>query len=208
MRTDGTEDTYGRAPDAPGRGNIHTPAGPSNRSTPPWKPVRAVIFDIGDVVTKPKYGRTYKHAMRRLDGMLSHFAGESSALRSFVINQRRAYRLNEDVLAIIDKLHAAGYVTPSITNTPSARFERDERLRGNKVFDDVVESAKLGISKPDKRIYEHALRRFGLQPDECVFVDDKEENLAPAAEMGMRTVLFKSAKRLKDDLRKLGVRIV
>jgi len=39
-------------------------------------------------------------------------------------------------------------------------------------------------------------------------VDDKEENLAPAAEMGMRTVLFKSAKRLKDDLRKLGVRIV
>ena len=169
--------------------------------------INAVIFDIGDVVTKPRYGRTYKRAMRRLDGMLSHFAGEGNVLRSFVINQRRAYKLNEDVLAIIDRLHAAGYVTPSITNTPSKRFERDERLRGNKVFDGVVESAKLGISKPDRRIYEHALRRFNLRADECVFVDDKEENLAPARGLGMRTVFFRSAKQLKDDLRKLGVRV-
>ncbi|MCX6820954.1 MAG: HAD family phosphatase [Candidatus Aenigmarchaeota archaeon] len=200
MRTDDAIGTRGRASE-------YTPAGDSNRSISARPPVKAVIFDIGDVVTRPKYGRAYKGAMRRLDGMLARFAGEGSALRSFVINQRRAYRLNEGVLAIIDRLHAAGYVTPSITNTPSKRFERDERLRGNKVFDGVVESAKLGISKPDRRIYEHALRRFNLRPDECVFVDDKEENLAPAAAMGMQTVLFRSAKQLKDDLRKYGVRI-
>lgn len=192
---------------ARGRASEYTPYGDSNRSTSAGKPVKAIIFDIGDVVTKPKYGRTYKRAMRRLDGMLSRFAGECNVLRSFVINQRRAYRLNEDVLAIIDKLHAAGYVTPSITNTPSKRFERDERLRGNKVFDGVVESSKLGISKPDRRIYELALRRFRLRPEECVFVDDKDENLAPAAGMGMHTVLFRSARQLKEELRKLGVRI-
>lgn len=169
--------------------------------------IKAVIFDIGDVVTKPKYGWVYKRVMRKLDSALSKVAGEDNRLRAAVIRQRRAYRLNDDVMALIQKLHANGYLTPSITNTPSERFAWDDRLSDGRPFDGVVDSSKVGLRKPDSRIYELALRRFRLQPEDCVFVDDKEENLVPAREMGMRTVLFRSAKQLKDELRRLGVRV-
>lgn len=191
---------------ARGRASEYTPYGDSNRSTSE-KPVKAVIFDIGDVVTRPKYGWAYKRAMRKLDGALSKVAGEDNPLRAAVIRQRRAYMLNDDVMALIQKLHSNGYLTPSITNTPSERFAWDDRLSDGRPFDGVVDSSKVGLRKPDRRIYELALRRFKLQPEECVFVDDKEENLAPAAEMGMRTVLFRNARQLKEELRKLGVRV-
>jgi HAD superfamily hydrolase (TIGR01509 family) len=191
---------------ARGRASEYTPYGDSNRSTSAGKPVKAIIFDIGDVVTKPKYGWTYKRVMRKLDGALSKVTDEDNPLRAAVIRQKRAYKLNNDVMALIQKLHANGYLTPSITNT-SRKFSWDERLSDGSPFDGVVDSMKVGLSKPDMRIYELAMRRFKLQPEECVFVDDKEENLVPAREMGMRTVLFKNAKQLKEELRKLGVRV-
>ena len=46
------------------------------------------------------------------------------------------------------------------------------------------------VRKPEPRIYEIAAERLGLKPEECVFVDDRPGNLEPAAELGMRTVLY------------------
>jgi putative hydrolase of the HAD superfamily len=59
------------------------------------------------------------------------------------------------------------------------------------LFDDVVCSADVGVAKPEPRIYEIAAQRIGLPPDECIFIDDLERNLEPAAAAGMRTVHFR-----------------
>jgi putative hydrolase of the HAD superfamily len=55
-------------------------------------------------------------------------------------------------------------------------------------FDAVVESSKVGVRKPEPRFYEIACELLGVQPGECVFLDDLGINLKPAAAMGMTTI--------------------
>ncbi|MCI3272647.1 HAD family hydrolase [Streptomyces cylindrosporus] len=59
--------------------------------------------------------------------------------------------------------------------------------------DHVVNSARVGLAKPDPRIYRHAAELAGVSLDRCLFVDDSEENVEAAAALGMRTVHFREA---------------
>jgi putative hydrolase of the HAD superfamily len=56
------------------------------------------------------------------------------------------------------------------------------------LFEHVVESSKLGMRKPDPRIYRHACDLLGVAPEACVYLDDLGINLKPARAMGMRTI--------------------
>ena len=56
------------------------------------------------------------------------------------------------------------------------------------LFEHVVESSKLGMRKPDPRIYRHACDLLGVKPEACVYLDDLGVNLKPARAMGMRTI--------------------
>jgi putative hydrolase of the HAD superfamily len=57
------------------------------------------------------------------------------------------------------------------------------------LFDAVVISAEVGMRKPEERIFLHAAKVIGLAPDECVFIDDLEANVAAAEAVGMTAVL-------------------
>jgi putative hydrolase of the HAD superfamily len=56
------------------------------------------------------------------------------------------------------------------------------------LFEHVVESSRLGMRKPDPRIYRHACDLLGVQPEECIYLDDLGINLKPARALGMRTI--------------------
>ena len=56
------------------------------------------------------------------------------------------------------------------------------------LFHVVIESSKVGLRKPDPRIYELACEQLGVAPDETVFLDDLGINLKPARAMGMTTI--------------------
>ena len=56
------------------------------------------------------------------------------------------------------------------------------------LFEHVVESSKLGLRKPDPRIYQHACDLLGVHPEDCVYLDDLGINLKPARALGMRTI--------------------
>ena len=56
------------------------------------------------------------------------------------------------------------------------------------LFEHVVESSRLGLRKPDPRIYRHACDLLGVQPEDCVYLDDLGINLKPARALGMRTI--------------------
>jgi HAD superfamily hydrolase (TIGR01509 family) len=60
------------------------------------------------------------------------------------------------------------------------------------LFDDILISSEVGMTKPDERIFRLAASRLGLEPHECAFVDDSEHNIAAAEAVGMRGVLFRS----------------
>ena len=56
------------------------------------------------------------------------------------------------------------------------------------LFEHIVESSKLGLRKPDPRIYRYACDLLGVTPEQCVYLDDLGVNLKPARDMGMRTI--------------------
>lgn len=74
-------------------------------------------------------------------------------------------------------------------------------------FDIVVNSADIGIKKPDKRTYEIILNRLDVNPRKSIFIDDREKNFKSAKEVGLNTILYSSSKKLKDDLKNYGIKI-
>lgn len=69
--------------------------------------------------------------------------------------------------------------------------------------DHVVNSARVGLAKPDPRIYRLAADLAGVSPDRCLFVDDSEENVTAAAALGMHTVHFREPADLERALEPL-----
>ncbi len=68
------------------------------------------------------------------------------------------------------------------------------------LFDVIVESSKVGHRKPEPRFYEIACEQLGVEPSECVFLDDLGVNLKPAREMGMTTIKVTGAEQALRDL--------
>ena len=110
-----------------------------------------------------------------------------------------------EMVALLDRVKAAGYLTACLTNNVTGSHADDDRSRKVAAimarFDAVVESSKVGCRKPEPRFYELACELLDVQPDECVFLDDLGINLKPAAAMGMTTIKVISAEQAITDLR-------
>lgn len=68
-------------------------------------------------------------------------------------------------------------------------------------FDHVIESSKLGIRKPDPRIYALMCEALDVDPARCIYLDDLGINLKPARAMGMHTIKVLNEAQLLQDLR-------
>ncbi len=92
----------------------------------------------------------------------------------------------------LDAVNAAGYITACLTNNVvsdgTGRNKRPDVAAVMEKFDHVVESSKVGVRKPEPRFYEIACELAGVEPSECVFLDDLGINLKPARAMGMQTI--------------------
>jgi putative hydrolase of the HAD superfamily len=68
------------------------------------------------------------------------------------------------------------------------------------LFDHVIESARMGLRKPDPRIYRMMTDALKVDPTKCVYLDDLGVNLKPAREMGMTTIKVFSGPQALDEL--------
>jgi epoxide hydrolase-like predicted phosphatase len=68
------------------------------------------------------------------------------------------------------------------------------------LFDPIVNSSQVGIAKPDPSIYQKLLRRMRLEAGETVFIDDRAENVAAAAALGMHVIWFVHPNELERQL--------
>ena len=72
------------------------------------------------------------------------------------------------------------------------------------LFDHVLDSSVLGLRKPDPRIYKELIRVAGCRAEEIVFIDDWEENLPAAADLGIATIVFAGADGCRATLTEWG----
>ena len=91
------------------------------------------------------------------------------------------------MLEAIRRIRARGLRAGALTNNwASERSEPAHELKD--LFDAFIESSKVGLRKPDPRIYQLACSALGVAPSDAVFLDDIGRNLKAARELGMRTI--------------------
>ncbi len=107
----------------------------------------------------------------------------------------------EGMLELVEELGRRGVPLFAITNF-SDEFWTNFRA-AQPVFDhfrDIVVSGAERLVKPDRAIYELALKRFGMPAEELIFIDDRAENVAGAEAVGMRGHLFRGEPDLRREL--------
>jgi len=102
------------------------------------------------------------------------------------------------------------YLTISFTNSTKLNDTVKIRQDSYKLFKINLISHQLEKCKPEREFYQTLLKTLkerNIQPEESVFIEDKEDNLSPAKELGINTILFTKDTDLKKELTKLGVEI-
>jgi putative hydrolase of the HAD superfamily len=108
----------------------------------------------------------------------------------------------EPMLEAVRRARAAGVKTGLISNSWGSGLEYDEAML-DELFDAVVISGDVGLNKPDPAIFRLGAERIGVDPAECVFVDDLRENCAGAEEVGMTAILHRGSDSTVPELERL-----
>ena len=113
-------------------------------------------------------------------------AGHTLCARTLMTRVADATAPRPAMLEAIRRIRTRGLKTGVITNNWVTEEDGASALRP--LFDAYIESAAVGIRKPDPRIFELACQALGITPPEAVFLDDIGSNLKSARALGMTTI--------------------
>lgn len=116
-------------------------------------------------------------------------------------------KLPDGALCILEELAASDRCMLGSLNN-EARETHEFRMSSfglRKFLKCTFTSCYMGIRKPDPNIYRHALGILGFAPERVVFIDDRLENVAAGAAVGMKAIHFTGADTLRRDLQSLDV---
>ena len=110
---------------------------------------------------------------------------------------------NDELIALIHTLRKNGYKVGLLSNIGSGvadRFFTPSERR--ELFDAVVLSSDIMLTKPHPRIFEVTAERLGIAPEKCLMIDDSHANCAGADAVGMQSIKYESNQQLKGELSK------
>ena len=195
--------------------------------------IKAVIFDLGGVLIrtedkKPRatlglrFGKTYaemdkiifgKSAYQASIGKITEREHWQSIMRIFNLPDTEIESFYEEFFGgdlvdytLVEYIRSLRprYATALLSNAwDDTRGLLKNRWQIDDAFDEVFISAEIGIAKPDARIYQYALEKLGVVPEESVFVDDFIENIKTAQALGMQAIHFQDIDGVMDKLKKL-----
>lgn len=117
--------------------------------------------------------------------------------------------LPDSALGIVRQLAASEqYVLATVNNESRAMNEyRLKKFGLAELFRAFFTSCYLGVRKPDRRIYQIALDVLQHDPEDVIFIDDRPENVAAAASLGIHAIRYQGSAQLADELGRLGVSV-
>lgn len=128
---------------------------------------------------------------------LSGLVPEVTALELTTALAHSPFHADDTVVALLRR--ACTRVPLILVTNASVQLEEDLEVLGlADLADHVVSSARVGLAKPDRRIYDLAVDLAGVPAERCLFVDDTLENVRAATALGMRTAHY----RVPEDLRR------
>lgn len=117
----------------------------------------------------------------------------------------RPVEFNPGMIELVESLRLRYRVSILSNAAPGLEAELAEHYRIAHLFHDIVNSATVGLAKPDPRIYELAARRLDVAIESCFFTDDLAHNIDAARATGMVAHLFDGVEGLRRSLAAAGV---
>ncbi len=185
--------------------------------------IKAVIFDCFGVLivsgtTKlftdyPDKSAEFKDLVTRADnGMLSRqefdqAVAETTGLPVAEVTEkywRKSYR-NENVIDWVKRLKKQGKYKIALLSNIGPNWiddfiSKDER---GEMFDEIILSGDIMMTKPDPKIFEYAAEKLSLNPSECLFTVDMMKNIESAQLVGMTGVIFGTFDQAKSDVEQI-----
>lgn len=107
----------------------------------------------------------------------------------------------EGMRELLVQLKAEGYKLYGLTNWCSKVHLTMAQFDIFKLLDGYVISSEEKVIKPEAEIYRRLFNKFNLKPEECIFADDRAENIEGGRAVGMDGIVFKDAKQYESELR-------
>lgn len=141
----------------------------------------------------------WRHIMVELD------RDSNGDLRAFRAELFTGEQLNAEVVGIAEQLHER-YPLALLSNATDELESLLEHEFGiHHLFDVVINSAAVGVAKPDPAAYHLAVDGLGFATHEVLFIDDKPRNITAAEALGIPSILFTDAPALERDLQQRGL---
>lgn len=102
---------------------------------------------------------------------------------------------------LLRRLKAEGFKLYGLTNWCSKVHTTIRQFEIFKLLDGYVISSEEKVIKPEPDIYHRLFDRYGLNPSECIFTDDREENILGGRNVGMEGIVFVDARQYESELR-------
>ncbi len=160
----------------------------------------ALLYN-GDEWRQARIGQLTSHAY--WSGMQQKL-GVTGELTGFMGELFAGEQLNQHMVRIAQVLHRR-YRTGLLSNALDDLETILERWNADTLFDVVINSARVGVAKPNQQAFELAVKALDVPMREIVFIDDKLRNVLAARAFGLPTVHFTTSEALIDELGSLGV---
>ncbi|ROQ73013.1 putative hydrolase of the HAD superfamily [Streptomyces sp. CEV 2-1] len=107
--------------------------------------------------------------------------------------------VDQEVVTLLRQVRNVASV--ALVSNATTRLERDLERQGlTDLADTVVNTARVGVAKPDLRVYRAAAERLGAATDRCLFIDDTAANVTAAREAGMTALHYLQLEDLHEAL--------
>jgi HAD superfamily hydrolase (TIGR01509 family) len=117
---------------------------------------------------------------------------------------REAYAWIAGIEELLGELRARGHAMHVLSNYPEWHAWIEQRLALSRYVSWTFVSCRMGLRKPDAEIFLRVARE--LQPEQCLFIDDRAKNCEAARAVGMRAVHFQGdVPALREELTRLGL---
>ena len=156
-------------------------------------PTAWVDFELGELSEPRFYEIYFPDQNEAIDGR---------ALRSVLCD---AYRFLDGIEALLQRLADADTALYALSNYPVWFEIIEEKLKLSRYLRWDFVSWKTGVRKPDPQAYLGAAAGAGVAPEDCLFVDDRNNNCQAALDVGMDAIVFESAEELSVELEERGI---
>ncbi len=144
--------------------------------------------------------------------LIERFAAQApeiaDEIRQFLQFSDTAVREFDYSAGLIDRLKENGYKVYLLSNYGGRNFQYAlDNFEFIKHADGGVISYEVGYVKPEPEIFEALIKKYDINPEEAVFLDDVGDNLEAAAAYGFHTILFEDLEKALKDMRSLNIMI-